>query len=173
MSATVTETSAPEHTRGLAGKHLTFRLGGESCGIPVLKVREIIRMTHITPVPRMPEAVKGVINLRGRIIPILDLRVHFGIEASEDVKQACIIVVAVDTSAGQRQFIGLVVDAVEEVTNFRADDLEPPPDFGAGRGEDCILAMAKSAGRVKALLNIDRVVATSGWTLPDLSAATG
>jgi purine-binding chemotaxis protein CheW len=173
MSTATIETPAPELPRALAGKHLIFRVGGESCGIPVLRVREIIRLTHITPVPRMPEAVKGVINLRGRIIPVLDLRVHFGVEAGADSRHACIIVVAVESTSGARQFMGLVVDAVEEVANLRADDIEPPPDFGAGHGDDCILGMAKSAGRVKTLLNIDRVVAASGWSPPSASGAGG
>ena len=156
-----TELQAPATAvtgQNLAGKYLTFALGGESYAIPVLKVREIIRLTSITAVPQMPDYIRGVINLRGKIIPVMDLRLRFGFAAATNTEQNCIVVVQVKNPAGQPTAMGLVVDAVEEVAQFAAADIEETPDFGTQVDTQCILGMAKVKGVVKALLDIDRVI---------------
>ena len=155
-----------ETGRKLAAKYLTFVLGQESYGIAVLTIREIIRMTDITSVPQMPDYVKGVINLRGKVIPILDLRAKFRLARVEATERTCIIVVQVGTAGGARMLMGLVVDAVEEVLNIAAGDIEKTPDFGAKVETDYILGMAKIKGRVKTLLDIDRVVSADALALP-------
>lgn len=157
MSETLLETTAVG--ANLAGKYLTFGLGGESYGIDVLKVREIIRLTEITTVPQMPAYVRGVINLRGKIIPVMDLRLRFGFPGAERTEQSCIIVVQVTLPAGKHTQMGLVVDGVEEVTNIAAADIEAAPDFGAQISTAYITGMAKLKGVVKTLLDIDRVMA--------------
>lgn len=141
-----------------AGKYLTVVLDNEAYGIAVLKVREIIRMQKITPVPQMPAFVKGVINLRGRVIPIVDLRVKFGLK-SEFTERTCIVVVQVKLPSEQVVQMGLIVDSVEEVVNLPAEEIEPTPDFGAKIDTTYLLGMAKVKGQVKTLLDIDRVVA--------------
>ena len=114
----------------LSGKYLTFTLQTESYGIDVLKVREIIRLTTITPVPQMPAYIRGVINLRGKIIPVMDLRVRFEFASATSTEQTCIIVVKVKLSDDRVIQMGLVVDGVEEVLNIAAADIEKTPDFG-------------------------------------------
>ena len=141
-----------------AGKHLTFNLQNESYGIDVLKVREIIRLTNITAVPQMPHYVKGVINLRGKIIPVIDLRVRFGFDGAKDTDLTCIIVVQAKLSDGKNTQMGLIVDGVEEVVNLTASDIEETPDFGGKISTNFIIGMAKVKGTVKTLLNIDRVL---------------
>lgn len=141
-----------------AGKYLTVVLENESYGIAVLKVREIIRMQKITPVPQMPEFVKGVINLRGRVIPVVDLRVKFGLKA-EFTERTCIVVVQVKLASGATVQMGLIVDSVEEVVHLPANEIEPTPEFGARVDTTYLLGMAKVKGQVKTLLDIDRVVA--------------
>ena len=140
-----------------AGKYLTVALDNESYGVAVLKVREIIRMQKITPVPQMPEFVKGVINLRGRVIPIIDLRLKFGLKAAF-ADRTCIVVVQVKLPTSQTVQMGLIVDSVEEVVNLAAGEIEPTPDFGTRIDTGYILGMAKIKGAVKTLLDIDRVV---------------
>jgi len=142
----------------LAGKYLTFKLNDESYGVEVLKVREIIRLTEITSVPQMPNYVRGVINLRGKIIPVIDLRLKFGFPPATHTEQTCIIVVQVRFSDGKCVQMGLIVDGVEEVTNIAAGDIEETPDFGVEISTECILGMAKIKGSVKTLLDIDRVL---------------
>jgi purine-binding chemotaxis protein CheW len=142
----------------LAGKYLTVVLDNEAYGIAVLKVREIIRMQKITPVPQMPGFVKGVINLRGRVIPIVDLRVKFGLKA-EFAERTCIVVVQVKLPNEQVVQMGLIVDSVEEVVTLNAGEIEPTPDFGMRVDTSYLLGMAKVKGQVKTLLDIDRVVA--------------
>jgi len=142
----------------LAGKYLTFNLHAESYGIDVLKVREIIRHITITAVPQMPEYIRGVINLRGKIIPVMDLRVRFGFPNVTNTDQTCIVVVQVKLPDGKSTAMGMVVDGVEEVVSFNAADIEDTPDFGGQIAVDYILGMAKIKGVVKVLLDIDRVV---------------
>ena len=150
--------SAPVIASKLAGKYLTVVLDNEAYGIAVLKVREIIRMQKITPVPQMPSFVKGVINLRGRVIPVVDLRVKFGLQA-EFAERTCIVVVQVKLPTEQIVQMGLIVDSVEEVVTLTNEEIEPTPDFGAKVDTTYLLGMAKVKGQVKTLLDIDRVVA--------------
>ena len=156
-------------SQSLAGKYLTFIIGRESYAIPVLKVREIIRLTNITTVPQMPDYIRGVINLRGKIIPVMDLRLRFGFAAAAaSAEQNCIVVVQVKNPAGQATAMGLVVDAVEEVAQLATADIEETPDFGAQVDTEYILGMAKIKGAVKALLDIDKVI--GGETVARLAA---
>src|SRR5882762_7828097 len=150
-------TTAPVPVSALAGKYLTAVLDNEAYGIAVLKVREIIRMQKITNVPQMPDFVKGVINLRGRVIPIIDLRVKFGLKA-EFGERTCIVVVQVKLPSDQTVQMGLIVDSVEEVVNLTAAEIEPTPEFGAKLNTEYLLGMAKVKGQVKALLDIEKVV---------------
>src|SRR5688572_16694109 len=133
-----------------AGKYLTVVLDREAYGLAVQKVREIIRLQKITPVPQMPDFVKGVINLRGRVIPIVDLRVKFGLQA-EFADRTCIVVVQVKLPTELIVQMGLIVDSVEEVVNLPAEEIEPTPDFGAKIDTTYLLGMAKVKGQVKTL----------------------
>jgi purine-binding chemotaxis protein CheW len=145
-------------TGALAGKYLTVVLENEAYGIAVLKVREIIRLQKITAVPQMPQYVKGVINLRGRVIPVIDLRVKFGL-AAEFADRTCIVVVQVRLPSDQTVQMGLIVDSVEEVVTIATEDIEPTPEFGARVDTGYLLGMAKVKGAVKTLLDIDRIIA--------------
>lgn len=142
----------------IAGKYLTFTLQNQSYGIEVLKVREIIRLTTITAVPQMPAYVRGVINLRGKIIPVIDLRMYFGFDDVANTDLTCIIVVQVKLADGKSTQMGLIVNGVEEVINLAAADIEETPDFGTQVSTEYILGMAKIKGVVKALLDIDKVI---------------
>ena len=139
------------------GKYLTFSMDGEEYGIGILKIKEIIGMMPITPVPRTPEFVKGVINLRGKVIPVIDLRLRFGLDAIDYNDRTCIIVVEIEGLVETMQ-IGIVVDAVSEVLNIKSDDIESAPTFGTKLNTDYIFGMAKIEGGVKILLEIDRVL---------------
>ena len=147
------------------GKYLTVVLDHEAYGVPVKKVREIIRLEKITPVPQLPDYMKGVINLRGRVIPVMDLRTKFGLQA-ECNGRTCIIVVHVTGCAEALIVMGMMVDSVEEVVNLTADQIEPVPEFGARVDASCLMGMAKINGQVKTLLDLDRVVSA------DLAPAT-
>ena len=155
-----TPTAAPASriAASLAGKYLTFVLGDESYGIAVLKIREIIRLPDITAVPQMPAHIRGVINLRGKIIPVVDLRARFGLPHADATDRTCVIVMQVTTASGATVPMGLVVDDVEEVINLAADDIQETPDFGSQVETDYLLGMAKIKGVVKTLLDFDRVV---------------
>ena len=139
------------------GKYLTFMLANDDYGIGILKIKEIIGMMPVTPVPYTPDYVKGVINLRGKVIPVIDLRLRFGIDAIDYTERTCIIVVETAGNSGTIQ-IGIVVDAVSEVLNIKGDDIEDTPTFGTELDLEYILGMAKMEGGVKILLDIDRVL---------------
>jgi len=141
------------------GKYLTFSLAEEEYGIGILKVKEIIGMMPITSVPRTPGFVKGVINLRGKVIPVIDLRLKFDMEAIPYSDRTCIIVVEIESDSGT-VLIGIVVDAVSEVLNIKEDEIEGSPSFGTKLNTDYILGMAKMEGKVKILLDINRVLST-------------
>jgi len=141
------------------GKYLTFTLADEEYGISILKIKEIIGMMPITSVPQTPDFVKGVINLRGKVIPVVDLRGRFGMEGIDYTERTCIIVVEIQGESGM-VMIGIVVDSVSEVLNIKGEDVEPTPTFGARLNTDYILGMAKMEGGVKILLDIDRVLGT-------------
>lgn len=141
------------------GKYLTFTLGQEEYGIGILKVREIIGMMEITSVPRTPDHVKGVINLRGKVIPVISLRSRFGIPEEGYTDRTCIIVVEILGVAGAIP-VGIIVDSVSEVLNISGEDIEPTPTMGSSLDTQYILGMAKVKGKVKILLDIDRVLST-------------
>ena len=151
------------------GKYLTFSMADEEYGIGILKIKEIIGMMPITTVPQTPEFVKGVINLRGKVIPVMDLRLRFGMEAIDYTERTCIIVVEIADTAGTVQ-IGIVVDAVSEVLNVDAENIEETPTFGAKLNTDYILGMAKMEGGVKILLDIDRVLSGDEISLLEKAA---
>jgi len=139
------------------GKYLTFTLAEEEYGIGILKIKEIIGMMPITTIPQTPEFVKGVINLRGKVIPVVDLRLRFGMGSIDYTERTCIIVVEIDAQAGT-VMIGIVVDAVSEVLNIKGEDIEDTPTFGTKLNTEYILGMAKMEGSVKILLDIGRVL---------------
>jgi purine-binding chemotaxis protein CheW len=148
-------------TKAAAGKYLTFALGKEEFGIEILKVREIIGYMTITAVPQMPDYVKGVINLRGQVIPVIDLRNRFGMEGREVTDQTCIIVVDIH-QAGRSFHAGLVVDRVQEVMNIQAGNIDDAPQFGADVNTDFLLGIGKAGSSIKLLLDIDRVLEGMG-----------
>jgi len=150
------------------GKYLTFSLAGEEYGIGILKVKEIIGLMTITPIPQAPQYIKGVINLRGKIIPIVDLRLKFMIEAMNYNERTCIIVVEI-TSGGNKIAMGIVVDSVSEVLNIKAAEIEDTPIFGPKLDTSYILGMAKIGQNVKILLDIDKVM--SSMEIEQLAAA--
>jgi purine-binding chemotaxis protein CheW len=159
MSTLAAPVIAPrQRANAQANKFLTVVLDNEAYGLSVLKIREIIRLQKITLVPQMPAYVKGVINLRGRVIPVIDLRVKFGLKA-EITERTCIVVVHVTLANEQTVQMGLIVDAVEEVVTIPTEDIEPVPEFGVRIDTTCLLGMAKVKGQVKTLLDLDRVVA--------------
>jgi purine-binding chemotaxis protein CheW len=154
------EEDVPEKkTADLAGKYLTFKLVDEEYGLEILKVREIIGMMAITSLPRTPSFVRGVINLRGRVIPVIDLRRKFEMEAAADTSETCIIVVDV-RAAVEVVRIGILVDSVSEVLDIMGEDIEKAPTFGANADTGFILGMAKTKGTVKILLNIEKVLSS-------------
>ena len=141
------------------GKYLTFTLADEEYGIGILKIKEIIGLMQITMVPQTPEFIKGVINLRGKVIPVVDLRLRFGMDSMDYTERTCIIVVEIKGANDSVQ-IGIVVDSVSEVLNIRGEDIEDTPAFGAKLNTDFISGMAKTEDNVKILLDIDRVLST-------------
>ncbi len=147
--------SLEERKLAKEGKYLTFILGDEEYGLEILKVREIISVMEITEVPQVPSFIKGVINLRGRVIPIIDLRLKFGMPEVEYTRETCIIVVNV-----KKLLLGIVVDTVAEVLDIPEKDIEKPPTFGGSIRTDFILGMGKVKNKVKILLNIAKVLST-------------
>jgi purine-binding chemotaxis protein CheW len=161
MQMTASESAAPVAGGGRAeervGKYLTFHLGREEFAIQVSRVREIMGVQDITAVPQTPAHVRGVINLRGKVIPVIDLRLKFGLPEIEYTQRTCIIVVQVVGEAGP-MMMGVVVDGVSEVLNLAGSDIEDTPDFGRGVVTPYLLGMAKIKGKVKILLDINRVL---------------
>lgn len=153
-------------------KYLTFSLGGEQYGIEILKVKEIIGMMDITKVPRTPNFVRGVINLRGKVIPVIDLRTKFGMENIADTEQTCIIVIDIIVDDNPIQ-MGIVVDSVSEVLDISRNDIEETPSFGTSVQTDFIKGIAKTKGGVKILLNIEEILSRGEIiALPRSSNAT-
>jgi len=144
----------------MAGMYLTFTLSEEVYGLEILKVQEIIGMMNVTKMPRTPHFIRGVINLRGKVIPVMDLRLKFGMEAQDDTDLTCIIVVKVQ-SADDIITIGLIVDAVSEVVDIAGEQIEPPPSFGTSVDTTFLLGMGKIGEKVVMLLDVSRVL-TSG-----------
>ncbi|MGC8718850.1 MAG: chemotaxis protein CheW [Thermodesulforhabdaceae bacterium] len=156
-AAQVLEQAEVSIRRAKAGKYLTFRLGNEEYGIEILKVKEIIGMMPITPIPQTPQYIKGVINLRGKVIPVIDLRLRFQMEEVPYNERTCIIVVEVKL-ANEPISIGIVVDAVSEVSQIKEEEIEATPSFGTSLDTSYILGMAKTDNSVKILLDIDQVL---------------
>ena len=156
-TAVITEQGEPRTRTAYAGKFLTFTLGREEYGLPVLNVREIIKVMDITQVPQVPEHVLGVINLRGKVIPVIDLRRKFGLAGREHTEQTCIIVADVNLDAA-KIMMGMVVDSVSEVVNVTAAEIDETPEFGSQSRTDYLLGLAKVKGTVKILLDLDRVL---------------
>ena len=152
-----------------AGKYLTFQLGGEVYGLEILKVQEIIGMMDVTQVPRTPDFVRGVINLRGKIIPVVDLRMKFDLERPPDSEKTCIVVVQVARDE-QEVTMGVIVDEVSEVLDVEGDQIELPLSFGPAVQTDFILGMGKVGRKVVMLLDVDRVLSSGEFALVDQAA---
>lgn len=138
------------------GKFLTFLMDEVKYGLEILKVREIIGMMNVTSIPMTPAFVRGVINLRGKVIPVVDLRLKFGIEVKRDTERTCIILVHLARTT-QEMIIGIIVDEVSDVLEISKDQIEPPPSFGPDIRTDFILGMGKVEEKVMTMLDIDRV----------------
>ncbi|MDD4868210.1 MAG: chemotaxis protein CheW [Mycobacterium sp.] len=143
---------SPSEPRESGGKYLTFQLGKEEFGLPILKVREINGLLDITALPRMPAFMKGVINLRGNVVPVIDLRLKFGLPEIEHTEQTCIILVNVGRE------MGIIVDTVSEVVDVPSAQIDPPPTLGGSLDSSFILGLGKVGDAVKILLDIDRVL---------------
>ena len=139
-------------------QYLTFVLGGEMFAIGILSVKEIIEYGGLTVVPMMPACIRGVINLRGAVVPVVDLACLFGRPSTAVTRRTCTIIVEIETEAGQ-QDVGVIVDAVSEVLEIRQDEIEPPPSFGSRIRTDFIQGMGKVANAFVILLNVNRVLA--------------
>jgi purine-binding chemotaxis protein CheW len=153
----MSETAEITTTEKRGGKYLTFALGAEEYGLEILKVREIIGFMEITAVPHTPPHIKGVVNLRGQVISVIDLRTRFAMPAVEKTEQTCIIVVEIK-GEGRRVSMGIIVDRVSEVLNIPASNIEDAPGFGADIDTSFILGMGKIGPNVKILLDIDQVL---------------
>lgn len=161
---------------GAAGpqQYLVFSLCGETFAIGIRSIKEIIEYGHLTEVPMMPELVRGVINLRGAVVPVVDLAVRFGREPTRIARRTCIVIVEIEAwleaGAGEPQVIGVIVDAVNEVLDIPAEDIEPPPSFGARIRSDFIEGMGKVAGKFVILLNLKHVLSVDELAQIDATA---
>jgi purine-binding chemotaxis protein CheW len=153
----------------LAGKYLTFRLAEEEYGLEILKVQEIIQMQAVTKVPRTPSYVRGVINLRGKVIPVVDLRTKFGLADTKDTEKTCIIVVQI-AHVDSKVTTGIIIDEVKEVLDIKQENIEETPSFGSSVKTEFILGMGKIGASVKILLDIDKVMSIQDLT--SITAAT-
>lgn len=159
----------------LPSQYLTFTLGGEMFAVGILCVKEIIEYGSLTEIPMMPAFIRGVINLRGAVVPVIDLAARFGGRPTGIGKRTCIVIVEI-SDAGEdatRHDIGIIVDAVSEVLDIPAGDIEPPPTFGARIRSDFIFGMGKVAGKFVIILNIDRVLSVDEIALLAASDGTG
>lgn len=144
-----------------AGKYLTFGLAGEHYGLEILRVQEIVGMLPVTRVPRLPSYVAGVVNLRGRVVPVVDLRMAFGLDAAEHTERTCIIVVRVERANGTAAVMGVLVDDVSDVVALPAEQIEETPEFGTSLDTSFITGVGRAADRVILLLDIDRVLTST------------
>ncbi|MBN1359489.1 MAG: purine-binding chemotaxis protein CheW [Sedimentisphaerales bacterium] len=164
MAEATSQTCSQEGTMlDKEGKYLTFALAHEEYGLEILKVREIIGYINVTAVPQTPHYVKGVVNLRGQVIPVIDLRAKFGMETTEVTDETCIIVVEI-AQVGRKFSTGIVVDRVQEVLDISGGQIESPPQFDTSVNTDFILGMGKVGDSVKILLDIDKVLAGDGFS---------
>ena len=148
------------------GKFLTFVLGSEVYGIEILKVREIIKLMDITTVPQTPDYMKGVINLRGKVIPVIDLRLKFSMQEEEHTQETCVIVAEVNNTS-----IGIIVDSVSEVLDIKSDEIEETPGFGQGIDTDFIMGMGKTREKIIILLDIEVVLSSEELEIVNQHAA--
>ncbi len=140
----------------VSSQYVTFSLGDELFGVEVTRTREILSLTPVTSVPQTPDYLLGVINLRGQVVPVVDMRLKLGLPAGEDTEDTCIIVVEVQVD-GESITVGALSDAVREVLNIRADQIEPPPRLGTRLNTEFITGMGKVDEQFMILLNIDRI----------------
>lgn len=160
ISSATTTARAPlgAMARAEPAQVLTFMLGGEAFAIGILSIKEIIEYHGLTTVPMMPACVRGVINLRGAVVPVVDLQARFGRASSPVTKRTCIVIVEVQAADGDRQVIGVIVDVVNEVLEIAAGDIEPPPAFGTQIRTQFIAGMGKVRGKFVILLQVDEVL---------------
>lgn len=157
-------------------QYLTFLLGGEMYAIGILNIKEIIEYGQVTEVPMMPAFIRGIINLRGRVVPVINLLARFGKPSSEITKRTCIVIIEVGAE-DERQDIGMVVDSVSEVLDIPASEIEPAPSFGAKIRSDFISGMGKVGGKFVVMLNVNKVLSVeemsmlSGVNAPEQAAA--
>ena len=147
-----------DFSSGKPQKFLTFTLAGEEYGITIMKIKEIIGLMPVTVLPQTPEYVKGVINLRGKVIPVIDLRLKFALEPAEPTERTCIIVIETEDKNRNQTLVGLIIDAVSEVVSLKGDEVEPAPTMQTQFQEQLILGLAKCDNGVKILLDIDKVI---------------
>ena len=166
MQATMEKQSDAADTSSREGKYLTFVLCGEEYGLEILKVREIIGIMGITPVPQTPRFIKGVINLRGKVIPVVDLRLKFGFQEADYTKETCIIVVEV-----KNVLTGIIVDTVSEVLDITNEELETTPNLGEDVNTDIFIGVAKIKDKVKILLDLDKILGTEEINLVESLSA--
>ncbi|RON20775.1 chemotaxis protein CheW [Pseudomonas brassicacearum] len=165
-------TNRPEAIHQEEAQYLTFLLGGEMFAIGILGIKEILEYGNITSVPMMPAFVRGVINLRGAVVPVVDLSARFGRQKSDITRRSCIVIIEADSDAGT-QDVGLMVDAVSAVLEIPAGEIEPAPSFGARIRSDFISGMAKVAGKFVIVLNADRVLSVDEMaSLSEVGALT-
>ncbi|MBN2706010.1 MAG: purine-binding chemotaxis protein CheW [Deltaproteobacteria bacterium] len=152
----------PTAENGVSGlgpqKFLTFSLAGEEYGISIMRIKEIIGILPITVLPQTPDYVKGVINLRGKVIPVIDLRLKFDLEPATPTERTCIIVIETESGKHNQTLVGLIIDGVSEVINLKGDEVEPSPTLQTSLHEQYILGLAKYGNGVKILLDIDKVI---------------
>jgi purine-binding chemotaxis protein CheW len=161
---TATQSAPVERSRSACDamrKHLIFSLGDQEFGIDVLHIKEIIQMQEITAVPKTPASIRGVINLRGQVIPVLDLSVKLNVPEQQVTAHTCIVVVRLQHPAGER-LVGAIADGVSEVLTIADEDVEQSPDFGSGQPLPHLRGLAKVRGKVKMLLNVDKVFSGAG-----------
>jgi len=151
-------------------QYLTFMLGGEMFAIGILAIKEIIEYGNLTAVPMMPEFIRGVINLRGAVVPVIDLSARFGRKSTDVTRRTCIVIIEVE-SDNEKQDLGVVVDAVNEVLEIPQDQIEPPPAFGARIRTDFIRGMGKVGGRFVIILNVGNVLSIEDITVLEKMAA--
>lgn len=145
-------------------QYLTFQLGGETFAIGILSIKEILEYVQLTHVPLMPSFIRGVMNLRGAVVPVIDLSTRFGRAHTNILHRTCIVIVEI-TVEDHQQYIGILVDAVHEVLAISASDIEPPPQFGSKIRADFIAGMAKMANRFVILLHVDKVLSVDEMAL--------
>lgn len=148
-------TGAQKHS--IAGQYLTFRVGSDAYAISIAKLRELVGLGGITRVPSTPPWIRGVMNLRGEVLPVIDLAVKFGLPASQDTKWTCLVVVQLPID-GQASSLGLVVDSVEDVVDLQDDEIDPPPPFGTRLRAEFVLGLARIGEGLAVLLDVDRVL---------------